>query len=99
MSRELLLSTILLTLNVITLALYGIDKFLAQHDMWRIPEKTLLGFSLLGGGIGGLAGMNLFHHKTRKGAFWVINIAGVIVAIALLVFLGNVKVDFRDFLR
>lgn len=43
--------------------------------------------------------MNLFHHKTRKGAFWVINIAGVIVAIALLVFLGNVKVDFRDFLR
>ena len=37
--------------------------------MYRIPEKTLFLPVLLGGGIGGTAGMFFFHHKTRHWYF------------------------------
>lgn len=33
----------LVVINVITFGLYGLDKYRAMNNMWRIPEKTLLG--------------------------------------------------------
>ena len=45
------------------------DKYRAKKDMWRIPENTLLGIALLGGSVGSLLGMQIFHHKTRKPKF------------------------------
>lgn len=30
----------------------------------RVPEITLLGIAIIGGGIGVLLGMSMFHHKT-----------------------------------
>ena len=62
----------------------GIDKRKAVRHRWRIPEATLLGLCLLGGALGGLAGMRLFHHKTRKARFFV----GVPVMLALQLGLG-----------
>lgn len=56
-------------LNLLTFALYGIDKWKARHDRWRIPEATLLLFAFSGGSVGGLMGMYLFRHKTRKPRF------------------------------
>ena len=50
-------------------ALMGIDKSRAKRHAWRIPEKTLFLASLLGGSIGTLAGMYVFHHKTRHWYF------------------------------
>lgn len=59
----------LTAVNLITFALYGIDKRRAQRNQWRISEKTLLLLPLLGGTVGGLLGMRLFHHKTKHWYF------------------------------
>lgn len=67
MSRYLL--WYLAAVNLVTLALYGIDKVRARRGKWRIPEKTLLLLPLLGGSVGALAGMHLFHHKTQHWYF------------------------------
>ena len=56
--------------NLAAFAAFGIDKWKAVRHRWRIPEATLLGLSLIGGALGGLAGMRLFHHKTRKARFF-----------------------------
>ena len=70
--------------NLAAFAAFGIDKWKAVRHRWRIPEATLLGLSLIGGALGGLAGMRLFHHKTRKARFFV----GVPVMLALQLGLG-----------
>lgn len=72
-----------LAMNLLTVIFMGCDKFCACHDMWRIPEKTLLGLGLLSGGVGGLISMQVFHHKTRKPVFWAVFIAGFILHLAL----------------
>ncbi|MBR7008467.1 MAG: DUF1294 domain-containing protein [Ruminococcus sp.] len=56
----------LLIINLIAFIVYGIDKRRAKRKRWRIPEITLIMFSALGGGIGSLAGMFFWHHKTKK---------------------------------
>ena len=40
-----------------------------RKHRWRIPESTLIGIASIGGGAGALAGMLIFHHKTRKWKF------------------------------
>lgn len=64
-----LLSVYLLAVNVLLFALMGIDKYKAKRGLWRIPEKTLFLTAALGGSIGGILGMQLFHHKTRHNSF------------------------------
>ena len=61
----------LAVINIIAFALYGIDKGRAIRGRWRIPENTLIGVTVLGGGLGALAGMQVFRHKTRKPKFRV----------------------------
>jgi uncharacterized membrane protein YsdA (DUF1294 family) len=56
----------ILAINIISLACFGLDKFLATHQKSRIPNLVLLGLCFIGGSIGGLIGMQLFHHKTQK---------------------------------
>ena len=69
MEIERLIIYYLLIVNIVTLFLYGIDKFKATKNKWRIPEKTLIGMAALGGSIGALMGMKLFHHKTLHKKF------------------------------
>lgn len=59
----------LLAVNVIAFFMYGIDKYKAIHHRWRIPEKVLILFAFLGGAIGALLGMLIWHHKTKKWKF------------------------------
>lgn len=59
----------LAAVNLVAFALYGIDKYKARAGAWRIPEKTLLGIAVLGGSVGAIAGMKVFHHKTRHWYF------------------------------
>ncbi len=68
-----------LIISFITLLIWGFDKFRAKFQQWRVPEKTLYGLILLGGGIGALAGMSLFRHKTRKPQFKIASIASIVV--------------------
>jgi len=73
-----------LTLSILTFLLFGYDKNAARMGQWRIPEKVLLGLSLLGEAAGGLLGMLSFRHKTRKNYFWIILIAAACVHLFLL---------------
>ena len=70
MARILL--AIMIIMSVITFILFGVDKKKAIRHEWRIPEATLLTFSLLSGGIGGIFGMQVFHHKTQKWKFRIL---------------------------
>ena len=59
----------LIAINVVTFAVYGIDKRRARRGTWRVPEKTLFLLPLLGGSLGALLGMRVFHHKTKHWYF------------------------------
>lgn len=56
-------------INLVSFALMGWDKSRAKRHVWRIPEKTLFLAVLLGGSIGGIAGMQYFRHKTKHMKF------------------------------
>ena len=55
--------------NILGFLIMYIDKQKAKKGKWRIPEKTLFIITGLGGGIGTIAGMYIFRHKTQKVAF------------------------------
>lgn len=74
-----LLILYLLIVNAAAFLLMLIDKIRARKNLWRIPEKTLLGVALIGGSIGAYAGMQLFRHKTRHPKFYI----GIPVILAL----------------
>ena len=59
----------LISINVIAFLAMFIDKRKAKKGTRRIPEKTLFSLVALGGGIGGIAGMYTFRHKTKKARF------------------------------
>ena len=52
--------------NGIGFALMLADKRRAREKARRIPERTLLSWSLIGGSAGVLAGSIVARHKTRK---------------------------------
>lgn len=58
-------------MNLIDFFLMFLDKQKARRNKWRIPEKTLFGFALLGGALGGYFGMKLFRHKTLHPLFYI----------------------------
>lgn len=58
-----------IALNALEFALMGIDKWKAKNYGWRIPESTLFIIAMIGGSIGAIIGMRLFHHKTRHRRF------------------------------
>lgn len=76
----------LIIMNLITCILYGVDKLKAIGGARRIPEKTLLGFTFVGGSVGALIGMQVFRHKTRHLKFQILVPFFLIIHIALIVF-------------
>ncbi len=68
----------LVVINVVGFLIMGIDKLKAKKGMWRIPENTLFLFAFLGGGIGTIAGMYTFRHKTKKMKF-VIGMPSIVI--------------------
>lgn len=77
----------LLIINVVGFLAMGIDKLKAKKDWWRIPEGTLMTICLLGGGIGTIAGMYKFRHKTKKLKFSVGMPTILISEIAIIIYL------------
>ena len=59
----------LVTINVLTFFLYGIDKWKAKCSKWRISEATLIWMAVFGGSIGALLGIKAWHHKTQHKKF------------------------------
>lgn len=77
----------LTVINLLTFLVYGADKRRARKGKWRVPEKTLFLLPLLGGSIGALLGMRVFHHKTKHWYF-VWGIPAILLAqIALAVWI------------
>ena len=56
-------------INLIGFFAMFFDKQKAKRNKWRIPEKTLFLFALLGGSLGTTLGMHAFHHKTKHWYF------------------------------
>lgn len=74
----------LLCVNVLTFSVYGADKRKARRGAWRTPERTLLALALAGGGLGALAAMRMFRHKTRHRQFQVLVPLSVVLWAALM---------------
>ena len=78
----------LFAINIVSFFLYGIDKYKAKKNKWRISEATLLMMAVIGGSIGAWVGMRLWHHKTMHKKFKygipIIIILQVVLAVYLL---------------
>ncbi len=61
----------LISVNLLGLVYFFIDKQKAKRQSWRTPEATLFTIAIFGGSIGCLLGMYLFHHKTAKPRFYI----------------------------
>ena len=80
----------LLAINIATFLLYGIDKYKAKKNQWRISEATLLTMAAIGGSIGAWAGMRLWHHKTMHKKFKYGIPLIIIMHIALVAYLHTI---------
>lgn len=77
-----------LLINLLLFLLMGIDKRAAKGKKWRIPERRLLTLGIIGGGIGGILGMLVFHHKTHRIYFTICYVVNIICwGIAFLYFM------------
>ena len=75
---------VIAVMNIAAFALMGHDKRCARQGKWRVPEKTLFLVTACFGGLGGVLGMKVFHHKTKHWYFRVFFPVLLIVQIALL---------------
>ncbi len=75
-----------LLMSLITLALYGWDKYQARGQRWRIPERRLHLFELCGGWPGAWLAQRWLRHKNRKRSYQ--NRFRAIVALHLLLWAG-----------
>jgi len=76
----------LIIINIVGFFAMGIDKWKAKKNAWRIPENTLFGITALGGGLGTIAGMYTFRHKTQKSKFTIGLPVILILEIVLIVY-------------
>ena len=80
----------LLAINIVSLFLYGIDKYKAKKNKWRISEATLLMMAVIGGSIGAWVGMRLWHHKTMHKKFKYGIPIIIIMQVSLVVYLHSI---------
>ena len=59
----------LLGINAVAFLVFGWDKWMAKMEKRRVPERTLFWLAALGGSVGALAGMKVWHHKTLHKSF------------------------------
>jgi uncharacterized membrane protein YsdA (DUF1294 family) len=78
----------LIIINIIGFFIMWLDKQKAKKSKWRIKENTLFLVAALGGGIGTIAGMYTFRHKTQKAKFVIgfpaIIVIQILIAIAII---------------
>ncbi|MBN1068749.1 DUF1294 domain-containing protein [Clostridium cagae] len=79
----------LLFINFIGFCIMLIDKNRAIHKEWRVPEKTLIGISIIGGSIGMLLGMFTFRHKTKHLKFLLGIPVIIIIQFYIVIYLCN----------
>ena len=90
-SRRLLI-VYLLIINIVTLILFAVDKIAAIEHRSRIKIVTLLGLAFIGGSVGALVAMYVFHHKTKQDYFSVGVPLIILMQVVVLFFLMNGKI-------
>ena len=75
---------IIAIMNIAAFVLMGHDKKMARQGKWRVSEMTLFLVTACFGGLGGVLGMKVFHHKTQHWYFKVFFPVLLIVQVALL---------------
>ena len=81
MTRIILIYFVII--NLVAFILFGIDKWRARNNAWRISEATLFLIALIGGSVGAKIGMHVWHHKTQHLSF-VIGIPMIILLQVIL---------------
>ena len=90
----------LAAINLITFLVFGLDKWKAKRKekkdtVRRVPEKTLFLLSALGGSVGALLGMRVFHHKTLHRSFRfgipAILILQIVIPCGLYIYLNFIR--------
>ncbi|MCR5677148.1 MAG: DUF1294 domain-containing protein [Agathobacter sp.] len=76
----------LILMNLAGFVVMGVDKHRSIVKKWRIPEKVLFFFSLLGGSFGTVMGMQIFRHKTRHWYFVIFMPVILALHIVVLIF-------------
>lgn len=84
----------LLILNIITLCVFGYDKYLAKTNKWRIPERILYLLTFIGGSLGAIVAMLFFSHKISKPSFYL-----AVVLIMVLQVLGIYYFGLEGFIE
>lgn len=79
--------TYLVLMNLIAFIAFGIDKWKARNNAWRIPETTLFLLAILGGSIGAKLGMHIWHHKTKHLSFVIGVPVIMLLQVVLFVFI------------
>lgn len=90
-----ILSIYFIIINLIGFLSMYLDKYKAKKHLWRIPEATLFIIAIIGGSIGSILGMRVFHHKTRHWYFVYGMPAILIIQIALVLLLLYLPIEFR----
>ena len=79
-----------LVIYVLAFAVYGWDKARSKvQGARRVPEKTLFLLAILGGSVGAILGMRVWHHKTRHWYFKYGLPAILLAQLALAWYLGG----------
>ena len=74
----------LIVVNIAGFAAVGIDKGRAKKRAYRIPEANLFMLAIIGGSLGSILGMHLFHHKTRH-LYFLYGLPAILVVQLLIV--------------
>jgi len=79
--KSIILATLIafVIMNTAAFVLMGHDKRCARQGKWRVPEKTLFLVMACFGGLGGVLGMKVFHHKTQHWYFKLFSTALLIL--------------------
>lgn len=62
----------LITINLISILTFSIDKSQAKNNKRRVPEKILHFLELIGGVFGIMVFMYVIHHKSSKWQYYII---------------------------
>ena len=76
----------LFVINALSVAAFAWDKHCAMNGLWRLSERTLLTFAIVGGSVGALFATQILRHKSQKQPFKTI--LRLIFAVQIIALIG-----------
>lgn len=87
----IIIAVYLLIMNLAGFLSMEFDKRKAIKHQWRVPEKVLFLFAILGGSVGSNLGMYIFRHKTKHWYF-VLGMPAILIIQIVIGILLNIYV-------